>query len=344
MKGEIHQYADELELARETLKESLQLFNSIEIENKDHAYACKHMGITLLKLGDDANALAELEKAHHLLEKSSPTAMSIQEVLFWKRRISPLKLQEEVFLRSHPSFSLISQTMEKYPLAQDAKYLAKWMTPYIVDFKHTSMGLEKILSGDLKNVTEISYQEFLNKNSHSMNTLDLAGNILWKFKSKEKDPWNSILLSEIQGRLLYALVSTSLTGISENQLMDFIFQENFVNYESAKDRLKKAVKTLKALDSSSFTIVKERGNYKWIGHQGAIRIFIPLNFRGQGIHHYLKEALPKIFTCEQLAKKLKISSKQSYRLIEKLRADSLIQKVKAQTQGKKATYQLLNEV
>jgi tetratricopeptide (TPR) repeat protein len=302
VKGENLQYQGKFKDAQALLEEAIKLFGSQE--NKDRAYAHKHLGVALLNQNKKESALEQLNISESLLLKKLATPMAIQEVYFWKYLCSEkgqtdktLEPQQEVSLYCHPSFGLLSSKLR----GDNQIKAAQWMDEATQGLIQNKGGI--FIQG--QKLQQCDYETILKKKQEeSLDWLDLySGRLILNN--------TTTLLDETTSYCLMALIGAGLLGVTEGLLLDFIFRQRFTRYEAAQDKLKK---TIKKISKMGFQIERSKNTYFYNGYKLELGVYLPFKNSGIGPINLIKNLYPLGFSNPDLKKSLDLSTRGAQRL------------------------------
>ncbi len=306
--GEYLNYAHHFERARRHFDQSFSLFKE-DNQSKDYAYLLKHSGLNRIWSEQDAElGIGELLTARDLLARPDQTPTSLIEVLFWINHYAPHKLapEERLTLLAYPNYSVYSLSAGRARSLTDETVVPPWI-PKEIENPHDIW---------LASPTEIKSQSYqsLSHQDYEGELIDLKSSLIFSRKGEMS------ALSELQARILLALAGAGPRGVHQYLLTDFIYRQEFVNWDSGLDRIKKAVKSL-----SKFGVKISMKNLNYIWERDRETLILPTDLTPRAWHPYARKVLVTSFTSDSLAKALGLSTRQAQRLIKEWRQEGLLE-------------------
>ncbi len=307
--GEYLNYDGKFDQARHHFNKSFNLFGA-DNQSKDYAYLLKHSGLNYIWSKEDfKRGVAELIQARDLLSRPDQTPTSLIEILFWINHYEPnlLSLDERLTLLAYPNYSIYSLQAGRTRAQSDDTKVPPWVVSRIEDEKISDIWVASNDKIVLKFYRDISHRDF------NQDLIDLKSSLIYK-KSGEV-----IGLTELQSKILLALAGGGSRGVHQYLLADSIYRQEFINWESGLDRIKKAVK---ALGKFGFSIKIKNLNYVW--EREHIGLILPTDLTPRNWYPFAMKSLPHSFTSEELAQALGMSTRNAQRLIKEWRQEDLI--------------------
>lgn len=306
--GEYLNYAQKFDNAREHFDQSFTLFGSTN-KSKDYAYLLKHSGLNRIWSDTDRTlGIKELLAARDLLARPDQTPTSLVEVLFWINHYAPSELcqDERLTLLAYPNYSVYSLSAGRARALSDETRVPNWIpkdseTTHDIWVTHN----DEIIS--------LSYQQFSHQD-YPGDVIDLKASLVFKTSGEVSG------LSELQAKILLALAGGGARGVHQYLLTDSIYRQEFVNWESGLDRIKKAVKSL-----SKFGVKIAMKNLNYVWDREKETLILPTDLTPRAWHPYARKVLTTHFTSDCLAKVLAMSTRNAQRLIKEWRQEGLIE-------------------
>lgn len=312
-KGEYLNFNGQVQEAYNVLQESLKLVKESELEQgtKDYAYLLKHLGVNFFLQGESDRALDALEQAKGILEKLDQTPNALMEVLFWIEKCSAtrLSLEEQVTLRCYPIYSIYSQMAGRLRAPEDKTPLPPWLVPYQYTVQHgdawllSAEGIEQVVYGELRN----------------------------ELKGRQIDLYSACLIEEgqvarvltpLQVGLLQSLIGGGRRGVHEYLLLDRSYRQEFIDYQSALDRLKKAIRELGKL---GFTIKKSKSTYVLELDISKVSVIFPKDLNPREAYSYLSRLGHGEVSVELLVHIFNIHERTAQRWMKSWREQNILQ-------------------
>lgn len=311
--GEYLNYSHDFKAAREAFEQSFESFG-VENHSKDFSYLLKHSGLNRIwSKSNPALGIDELIKAKDLLARPDQTPTSLIEVLFWINLYDPSKLsiEERLTLLAYPNYSVYSLAAGRVRDERDETSIPPWVKREIQLLEGEDKSSEVWLA-DQKEIKVCDYEE-LEVGSINHEVIDLKSSIIF---SEEKSVES---LSELQAKILIALAGGGSRGVHQYLLTDSIYRQEFINWESGLDRIKKAVK---ALEKFGLDIKVKNLNYIW--HREDQVLILPTDLRPKRWYPYARKILKKPFNSDELAEVLGMSTRNAQRLIKEWRQEDIL--------------------
>lgn len=254
------------------------------LETKDYAYLLKHLGLNALLQDQLEQAKDYLLEARNFFLRADQTPNSLMEVTFWLEVLGhqEVSLQDQVTLRCYPHYSLYAQLIGRKRGAKDATPIPEWLQP----FQRSSSGDVWLISDG--KIVEKNYREI---EDHLLQcSLDLYACVF-----QQHDQLH--LLTSLQSSLLMSLIGGGTRGVHEYLLLDRSYRQDFVEYQSGLDRLKKAVLELK---KKGFRIRKNKMTYFWDEVDTALTVIIPKDLIGREYYPRAQRHFPHGFETQDL--------------------------------------------
>ena len=269
--GRIEIQQGRIEPGQQFLEQALQIFDKAH-KNKDQAYALLWQGVGFGKNGDKENANRLLNIAWDVLHHPLSQPQSQLSVLYWLETLDlPIELSSKVAIRCHSciqSFSyLLGKPIHESPYPLHAKVDAQASA----NPEHDCWLVHK------DQVLPCRYSELDLNSFHRL--LDLYSGV-------HKDATQRETFTEIQIRAMIAALGSGPIGIHEFAFVDFIYRQDFWDWQSGKERLKKLVQYLRKKGIPLY--VNNQVHYLDIEHFEGIPIIIPMKLDFQGHHHFVK--------------------------------------------------------
>lgn len=302
-RGEYYFRLQQWQKAQEDFDQSFTYFGT-DNATKDFAYLLKWSGALRIYEGDFKSAELELLKAYDILNHPKNQPHAIIEVLYWLEKLKGdfLSMPNRIALYAHPCRSKFSWTISQLqePISQTWK------------IDHT------IQAG--------SYKELV-KEVIRRPTLDLVCGML-------RLPNQTFqLLGQLETKFLIGVISAGSVGINDWALIDFIYQQQFSEFESSFDRLRALAAQLKKKD---FPIVRENNTWHWKQNNWTILLSTNLSYLGPKAWI---EAHQPIFNRIDIENFFTVPSRTANNWIKNWLTQGAI---KALNSGKKIQYQFLN--
>lgn len=259
-------------LALNYLEQSSNIFGG-QHKNKDEAYAILWQGI--------AKGLStQKQECHHLLKVawdllhhplSQPQAQLT--VLYWMELLdSPLDLSGQIAIRSHSCINSFPYLLGK-PIHENIPYPlhARILREAKANSKHDAWLI------DNDKIVPVSYADL------NLNTYD---KLLDLYSGVDKEGPIRETFTEIQVRALIAALGSGPIGIHEYALVDFIYRQDFWDWQSGKERLKKLIQYLRKKGMP--LTVRNQIHRLNLDDLDKKQIIIPMALDFQGHHHFVR--------------------------------------------------------
>jgi tetratricopeptide (TPR) repeat protein len=308
--GEYSNFAGQREKAITAFEKSEELFGA-EQGTKDYAYLKKHLGLYYFFMGEEKRALVEFKRAREILIAKDQTPLSLIEVYFWMEKIDKesLSLADRLALRVYPHYSLYAFLVGRERSSQDTTLIPNWLKD---NFKAPEGNVWEISEGSIR---DLDYQNLREVSHSQIASLDLVSGIL----RREGLPMK--LLSPLQANLLISLIGGGERGVHEFLLLDLSYRQSFIDYDSALDRLKKAVSGLKEF---GFRVQKEKMTYSLEINFEEWHLLIPRDLKSRLYYPYVMIHFPGGFQTQDLAKLFGLSRRTIQRWVKEWRDKNLI--------------------
>lgn len=265
------------------LEQSLRIYAG-NYRNKDEAYAILWQGIAKGLARDLQSAKHFFKMAWDILHHPLSQPQSQLSVLYWMERLGhPPDLASQVALRTHTCvhsfYFLLGRPIHKnlgYPLHARIAREAK------AEPNHDAW---LVYEGTIKPV------------EYAAIDLNAFPKLLDLYAGIEKDYSSRETFTEIQVRTLIACLGGGPIGIHEYGLVDFIYRQDFWDWQSGKERLKKLVQYLRKKGLP--LTVKNQIHRLELEDLGSYPVIIPMALDFQGHHHFVK-GHAKQFTRQEL--------------------------------------------
>ncbi len=273
---------DDLDTGQEYINEALSLFG-MEKRNKDQAYAFLWQGVIKGKQGDREESARLLNIAWDVLHHPLSQPQAQLTVLYWKEKSQiELDIASKLATRAHSCIHSFSYLLGKpinnspYPLHARIQKNAQF------NKSHDCWLVTK------EDITPQAYNE-LDLNSFEQ-VLDLYSGV--EKNSDQRDTY-----TEIQIRAMIAVIGSGPIGIHEFALIDFIYRQDFWDWQSGKERLKKLVQYLR---KKGIPLTVQNQIHKInIDELRVSPIILPMALDFQDHYHFVK-AHTKSFTRQEL--------------------------------------------
>lgn len=278
----IHIIDGDIENGQKFIDEAMKIFG-LEKRNKDQAYVFLWQGVIKGKLGDKVESIRLLKIAWDVLHHPLSQPQSQLTVLYWMEKSQlEVDIPSRIAIRAHSCIHSFSYLLGKpinnspYPLHARIEKSAKY------DESHDCWYITK------DDVIPMAYTD-LDLNALD-NTLDLYSGVEKKGKERET-------FTEIQIRAIIAAIGAGPIGIHEFALIDFIYRQDFWDWQSGKERLKKLVQYLRKKGIP--LTVNNQIHQIDIFDLNIFPIILPMALDFQGHHHFVS-AHTKSFTRQDL--------------------------------------------
>jgi len=308
--GEYLNLAGDREKALKAFQRAEVLFGEDQ-QTKDYAYLKKHQGLYYFFLGDYELALKEFEKARKILSAKDQTPSSLIEIYYWMERINPesLSLAERLALRVYPHYSLYAFLVGRERSPQDTTVIPSWLES---SFKASEGNVWEI---DQSEIRELKYAPLQSLNRFGVASLDLVSGLI------KREGLPSKLLSPLQSSLLISLIGGGKRGVHEFLLLDRSYRQSFIDYDSALDRLKKAVSGLKEF---GLKVQKEKMTYSLEIDFKDWYLLIPRDLKSRLYYPYVMVHFPAGFQTQDLVKLFGVNRRTIQRWVKDWREKNLI--------------------
>ena len=260
----------------------MQIFG-MEKRNKDQAYVFLWQGVIKGQQGDKDESKRLLKIAWDVLHHPLSQPQSQLTVLYWMERNQiEIDIRSKIATRAHSCIHSFSYLLGKpinnspYPLhariAKNAKFNESHDCWYITK----------------DDVTPMAYTDL------DLNSLD---NVFDLYSGVEKKQKERETFTEIQIRAIIAAIGAGPIGIHEFALIDFIYRQDFWDWQSGKERLKKLVQYLRK-KGVPLTVSNQIHQID-IFDLNIFPIILPMALDFQGHHHFVS-AHTKSFTRQEL--------------------------------------------
>jgi sugar/nucleoside kinase (ribokinase family) len=152
--------------------------------------------------------------------------------------------------------------------------------------------------------------------------LDLVGGLIHRSGRAPE------VLGESQTRLLIGVIGAGAVGVKDWALVDFIYRQEFSDFDSSFERLKTL---LKQSAKRGVRVVREKNTYRFVPDDWSV--VMPSDLRSRGAHAWASVMLP-LFRREELEKIFGIPARTANRWIQDWQAKGLVTRVKAGRQSK----------
>tara|TARA_R110000868_G_scaffold117600_15_gene312513 strand:- start:18970 stop:20541 length:1572 start_codon:yes stop_codon:yes gene_type:complete len=269
--GRIEVQREDLDKGRDYLDQALHIFDK-DHKNKDQAYALMWQAIALGKGGETQEAKRILNVAWDILHHPLSQPQAQLSVLFWQERLGlDSDLSSKVATRCHScihSFAyLLGKPIHDSPYPLHKRVVAEASA----DDRHDCWLIvdDQVMP---KKYSDLDLNEF----DH---LLDLYSGVQKEIDQRET-------YTEIQVRAMIAALGSGPIGIHEFAFVDFIYRQDFWDWQSGKERLKKLVQYLRKKGIPLY--VNNQVHYLDIEHFQSQSIIIPMKLDLQGHHHFVK--------------------------------------------------------
>ncbi len=263
--------ADDLEAGQSYINEALNLYG-MEKRNKDQAYAFLWQGVIKGKQGDKEESNRLLDIAWDVLHHPLSQPQSQLTVLFWKEKNNlEVDIASRLAVRAHSCIHSFSYLLGK-PINN---------SPYPLHVRiQKNARFDKTHDCWLVTENEITPQDYRKIDLNSFNqVLDLYSGV-------EKDGEQRETYTEIQIRAMIATIGAGPIGIHEFALIDFIYRQDFWDWQSGKERLKKLVQYLR---KKGIPLKVQNQIHKICIDELKVKpIILPMALDFQGHHHFVK--------------------------------------------------------
>lgn len=255
----------------------------MEKRNKDQAYVFIWQGVIKGKNGEKEESKRLLDIAWDVLHHPLSQPQSQLTVLYWmEKNETKLDIASKIAIRAHSCIHSFSYLLGKpinnspYPLhariQKDASFIEN----------HDCWFITK------DEVIPMSYTEL------DLNSLDQAFDLYSGVEKKDKQRET---FTEIQVRAIIAAIGAGPIGIHEFALIDFIYRQDFWDWQSGKERLKKLVQYLRK-KGVPLTVQNQIHQIN-IFDLNIFPIILPMALDFKGHHHFVR-AHRKSFTRQDL--------------------------------------------
>ncbi|MBH47917.1 MAG: hypothetical protein CME71_07065 [Halobacteriovorax sp.] len=269
--GRIEIQRNDLKRGQDLLDQALDIFDKNH-KNKDQAYAMMWRGIAFGKEANTVEAKRILNMAWEILHHPLSQPQAQLSVLYWQEKLGlPIDLGAKVAIRCHSCIHSFSYLLGKpihdspYPLHARVEAEANALSSHdcwlVRDHQILPMKYSDI---DLNNFSQV---------------LDLYSGV-------QKDLDQRETYTEIQVRAMIAALGSGPIGIHEFAFVDFIYRQDFWDWQSGKERLKKLVQYLRKKGIPLY--VNNQVHYLDIEHFQSHPLIIPMKLDFQGHHHFVK--------------------------------------------------------
>lgn len=308
--GEYLNLAGQREAAIKAFDRAEELFGSDQ-STKDYAYLKKHLGLYYYFQGKNDLALEEFKKAYEILSAKDQTPSSLIEIYFWMEKIEPhsLSLSERLAIRVYPHYSLYAFLAGRERSPIDTTPIPHWLQDNIKIAKGSVWEVDK---GEIQ---ESDYAPLLCFDGPSKTYLDLVSGVILRSQQPIK------LLSPLQASLLISLIGGGKRGVHEFLLLDRSYRQSFIDYDSALDRLKKAVSGLKEF---GIKVQKEKMTYSLDLDFEDWHLVIPRDLKSRQYYPYVMIHFPAGFQTQDLVKIFGVNRRTIQRWVKDWREKNLI--------------------
>lgn len=275
-------------LALNYLDQASSIFGG-QHKNKDEAYAILWQGIAKGMQSQEQEAHHLLKMAWELLHHPLSQPQAQLTVLYWMERLgSPPELASQIATRSHTCVNSFSYLLGR-PIHKNISYP---LHSRVIREAKSNPDHDAWLVENGK-VSPVSYSN-LDLNQYDK-LLDLYSGI-------DKDGEGRETFTEIQVRALIATLGAGPIGIHEFALVDFIYRQDFWDWQSGKERLKKLVQYLRKKGMP--LTVRNQIHRLDLNDLDQKPIILPMALDFQGHHHFVR-GHAKRFTRLELEELLK---------------------------------------
>ncbi|PIP88593.1 MAG: hypothetical protein COW01_13720 [Bdellovibrionales bacterium CG12_big_fil_rev_8_21_14_0_65_38_15] len=278
----IHIISGDYENGQKFIEEAIQIFGT-EKRNKDQAYVFLWQAVIKGQMGEKEESKRLLNIAWDVLHHPLSQPQSQLTVLYWMEKNQlEIEMPSRIAIRAHScihSFSyLLGKPINKspYPLHARIEKSAQYVE------SHDCWYITK------DDVIPMAYTDL------DMNALD---NVLDLYSGVEKKGQERETFTEIQIRAIIAAVGSGPIGIHEFALIDFIYRQDFWDWQSGKERLKKLVQYLRKKGIP--LTVNNQIHQIDIFELDIFPIILPMALDFQGHYHFVS-AHTKSFTRQEL--------------------------------------------
>lgn len=309
-KGEYLFRSGRIKEAVASFKKSKKLFGK-KITIKDYAYLLYWYGVLEYKQGNDHIAREMLNEGLAIARKHQFQPRLTRQFLIWLELAGEeLALEDRIAARLHHSFLPLVGALGIAQKHRENAPLHHW----IKDQLKTAIGNVVIISRG-----ELIHQKYDAANVHQNDLiLDLASLSIRK-KGKHKYEF----LTEIEGKILFALLGSGSLGINQYSLSDFVYRQDFYNIDSGIQRIKAKMPTIKKIIP-----VKKIKKFYFVDYSKIdFTIILPMIFSEASPLRLLKSKLGKSdFVREDVEGLFEMSPRTAQRSLKEWEANGLIKK------------------
>lgn len=269
--GRIEILSDNVEQGIEYIEQALKYFGK-EHRNKDQAYAHLWQAVAKGKSGDKPEAKRLLDIAWDVLHHPLSQPQSQLTVLYWMEKLGfNLDLASRLAIRAHSCIHSFSYLLGKPILESPYPLHARVLKEAKANNEHDCWLITK------DEIQPVAYNNI---------ELKQYDRILDLYSGVEKNGDERETFTEIQVRALIATLGSGPIGIHEYALVDFIYRQEFWDWQSGKERLKKLVQYLRK-KGMPLTVSNQIHKLE-LEDLKTFPIIVPMALDLQGHHHFVK--------------------------------------------------------